>query len=130
MKSETDAIKKEIKHIAIGTLIGSAITCIVFLIIRRFDYTVLLGALIGSAFAIGNFAYLGHCIKKAVDMADRGKSYLTKTFIVRMLLHAACIILAVLMPFENTIAGIVPLFFPRLVIYAMQLLGIYKPEKK
>lgn len=130
MNKTNETVKKEIIHIAIGTLIGDVLMCMIFLILKKFGIDVVIGAVIGSVFAIGNFAYLGHCVQKALDLAEGGKSYLTRTYIVRVLLHATCIILAALLPFENTIAGIVPLFLPRATIYAMQLLGMYKPEKQ
>lgn len=128
MKNEV--IAKEVKNIAIGTIALDVVMVLVFFIIKKFSLGVIIGAIIGSIFAIGNFAYLGYCIQKAMEKEDGARAYLNRTYIVRMFLHAACIILAVLLPFENTIAGIVPLFFPRLVIYIMQILGMYKPEKE
>ena len=123
-----NAVLKETKHIAIGVLIGDVIMCLVFVILKRFDLSVLLGAILGSVFAVGNIFYLGVSVNKALEKGEGGQSYFRKTYIVRMLLHAVCVIIAALVPFINTIAGIVPLFFPKLVIYAMQLLGMYDPE--
>ena len=126
---QTDStILKETKHIAIGVLIGDVIMCLVFVILKRFDLSVVLGAVLGSVFAVGNIFYLGVSVKKALGKGEGAQRYFRKTYFIRMLLHAACIAIAALVPQINTIAGIVPLFFPKLVIYAMQLLGMYDPE--
>ena len=127
---EDNAILKETKHIAIGVLIGDVIMCVVFALFKRFDLSVVLGAVLGSVFAVGNIWYLGVSIKKTLKKGEGAQSYFRKTYIIRMLLHAVCIAAAALIPFINTLAGIVPLFFPKIVIYAMQLLGLYKPEEE
>ena len=126
---EDNDILKETKHIAIGVLIGDIIMCLVFVLLKRFDLSVLLGAVLGSVFAVGNIWYLGISVRKTLEKGDGGQVYFRKTYLVRMLLHAVCVIIAALVPFINTLAGIIPLFFPKLVIYAMQLLGMYKPEE-
>ena len=40
------AVLKETGHIAIGVLIADVIMCIVFMLLKKFDYTVVLGALL------------------------------------------------------------------------------------
>ncbi len=49
------AVKAETKKIAIGTAILSVLMIAVFLILRRFDWTVLTGALLGYCATVGNF---------------------------------------------------------------------------
>ncbi len=126
---DDNAILKETKHIAIGVLIGDVIMCLVFVILKRFGISVILGAILGSVFAVGNIWYLGVSIKKTLEKGEGAQAYFRKTYMVRMLLHGVCIAIAALVPFIDTLAGIIPLFFPKLVIYAMQLLGMYKPEE-
>ena len=41
---------------------------------------------------------------------------------------SAFAILAAKLPFVNAIAGIAPLFFPGVTIFAMELLGMYRPK--
>ncbi len=120
--------KKDILRIAAGVLIGDVIMCVVFICLGKFSLSVVLGALLGSIFAIANLFYLDYSIGKALEKGDAMQSYFRKSYFLRMLLHAACIVIAALVPFIHTIAGIVPLFFPKIVIYAMQLLGLYKPQ--
>ena len=40
------AVLKETGHIAIGVLLGDVLMCAVFAIVHKFDYTVVLGALL------------------------------------------------------------------------------------
>lgn len=49
------AVRKQTARVAAGTAILTVLMIAVFLILRKFDYTVLLGALVGCAVAIGNF---------------------------------------------------------------------------
>ena len=49
------AVRKETARVAAGTLILTVLMIAVFLILGKFDHTVLLGALLGCATAIGNF---------------------------------------------------------------------------
>lgn len=49
------AVREETARVAAGTLILTVLMIAVFLILGKFDHTVLLGALLGCATAIGNF---------------------------------------------------------------------------
>ena len=60
------AVLKETGHIAIGVLLGDVLMCAVFAIVHKFDYTVVLGALLGTAIAVANFFLLGVTLQKAV----------------------------------------------------------------
>lgn len=124
------AVLKETKHIAIGVLIADVVMCIVFALFKKFDYTVVLGALLGSVFAVGNFFLLGLALQKALTLGDGASKYMHASYTRRMLLFVVCIAIGVLVPCFHPVAVILPLFFPRLVIFAMQALGMYTPEKK
>ena len=52
------AVLAETKKVAAGTAVMTALMVAVFLILRKFDYTVILGALLGAATAVGNFFLL------------------------------------------------------------------------
>lgn len=64
------AVLKETGHIAIGVLLGDVLMCAVFAIVHKFDYTVVLGALLGTAIAVANFFLLGVTLQKAVGMKE------------------------------------------------------------
>ena len=61
------AIKAETKKMALGIGILTVLMISVFLIARKFDITVLLGALLGSGAAIGNFFLMALTVQKITD---------------------------------------------------------------
>lgn len=95
----------------------------------KFDYTVVLGSLIGAAVAIGNFAGICLVCQKVIDEQDekRRKATLQASYNVRMLLQAVWIIVAIGAPVFQPFAGVLPLLFPRVTIYYLQITGKYKP---
>ena len=79
------SIKKETGHIALGVLIGDAVMLAVFALLKRLDYTVVLGAALGSAAAILNFLFMAMNLQKAMDDPDRAKLLVQKSYTQRML---------------------------------------------
>ena len=91
--------KKELTRIACGTAICTAVMWVIFAALHlvgwvKFDYTVVLGSLIGAAVAIGNFAGICLVCQKVIDEQDekRRKATLQASYNVRMLLQAVWII--------------------------------------
>ena len=67
--------KKELTRIACGTAICTAVMWVIFAALHlvgwvKFDYTVVLGSLIGAAVAIGNFAGICIVCQKVIDEQD------------------------------------------------------------
>ena len=68
--------KKELTRIACGTAICTAVMWVIFAALHlvgwvKFDYTVVLGSLIGAAVAIGNFAGICLVVQKIIDAYDK-----------------------------------------------------------
>lgn len=126
-----DATKKETLHIAVGVLGFSAVMELIFLLLHRWDLSVLLGNLLGGGWAVLNFFLLGLTVQGMVADPDekRGKTKLQLSYSLRMLATIGVAIAAIQIPGVNWISAVIPLFFPRLTILAMQMLGMYKPEK-
>lgn len=120
------AVLDETRHIAIGTLILGAVMLLVFALLGRFSLDVLLGALFGMAFAIGNFFMLGMTVQKATANPDRAKATLQNSYTYRMLAMIVFVLIGVKLPFINWIALAIPLVFPRIVIFVMQITGMVK----
>ena len=114
-KKVDPTVLKETRFIAAGVLILSVLMQAVFLILGKWDYTVLLGNLYGAAVAVGNFFLMGltvqHCLTLEPDDAKK-KMKLSQQGRLMMLL-VLCMIGAAL-PCFNTIALLVPQFFPRI----------------
>ena len=126
-----EATRRETGHIALGVLVFSAVMHLVFWAIGRWAPGVLWGNLLGGGFAIANFFLLGLTVQTIAGETDekRAKLKLQGSYSLRMLLTLGVIVLAVKAPCFVWPAAVIPLLFPRLTILAMQIMGMYKPEK-
>ena len=116
MKVDKTVIK-ETKYIASFVLILSVLMQAVFLIISKWDYTVLLGNLWGIIIAVGNFFVMGLFVQKAVMQDEKDARQTVKAS--QSLRFVGIFILAVvggLIPFFNSVAVVIPLIFPRVAI--------------
>lgn len=127
-----EATRRETGHIALGVLCFSAVMELVFLLLRRWSLGVLWGNLLGGGFAVLNFFFLGLTVQAIASEEDqkRARLKLQGSYSLRMLLTLGVIVLAIKLPFVVWPAAVIPLLFPRLTILAMQMLGMYKPDKK
>lgn len=126
--------KKELLRIAGGTALCTAVMWVIFAALHlvgwvRFDYTVVLGSVIGALVAIGNFAGICFVVQKIIDEPDekRRKAKLQVSHNSRMLMQAVWVVAAIAAPCFQPFASVLPLFFPRITIYYLQITGKYKP---
>ena len=126
--------KKELLRIAGGTALCTAVMWVIFAALHlvgwvRFDYTVVLGSVIGALVAIGNFAGICFVVQKIIDEPDekRRKAKLQVSHNSRMLMQAVWVVVAIAAPCFQPFASVLPLFFPRITIYYLQITGKYKP---
>lgn len=124
MKKVDSTVLRETGFIALSTLILSVLMEAIFLIIGRWDYTVLLGNLLGYAAAVANFFLMGVTVQKAVqyDEDKQAASLMKLSQSLRMLMLFVTAALGVLLPCFNVVTSLVPLFFPRLAINFRPLL--------
>ncbi|MBQ6884781.1 MAG: hypothetical protein IJN56_03485 [Clostridia bacterium] len=118
MKIDKTVIK-ETKYIASFVIIFSVLMQAVFLIISKWDYTVLLGNLWGIIIAVGNFFVMGLFVQKAVTQdAKDARQTVRASQSLRMV--AIFVLAAVgLIIFKQTptrVAIVLPLVFPRIAI--------------
>lgn len=110
-------VKKETGYIAGWVLLLSAVMELVFLLTGHMDYTVPLGNLLGGAAAILNFLLMGWTIQLAVGLDEKtasAKLKLSQTLRMVMLVALCC--LGIALDCFQTVAVIVPLFFPRIAL--------------
>ena len=126
--------KKELLRIAGGTAVCTAAMWVLFAALHlvgwvRFDSTVVLGGLGGAAVAVANFAGICLVVQKIVDEPDekRRKAKLQLSHNGRMLMQALWVVAAITAPCFQPFASVLPLFFPRITIYYLQITGKYKP---
>ena len=123
MKIET-AVKRETCYIAVFTLILSCLMEAVYLIAGFWDYTVILGNLLGAGGSVLNFFLMGLTIQKAVQEEEKqAKTRMRLSHTLRMLVLFAVALIGVLLPCFQTWAVLIPLFFPRIAIQLSPLVN-------
>ena len=115
--------KKELLRIACGVSLCTAVMWVVFAALH------LVGWVVFDYRAIGNFAGICFVVQKVIDEPDekKRKAQLQISYNTRMLLQALWIIIAIAAPCFQAFAGVLPLLFPRVTIYYLQITGKYKP---
>lgn len=121
-------IVKETKRIAIGTVIMLIVMLVVYAVLDRFTIGVLLGGLLGSAYAIFNFFMLGMTLQKAASMTDQQMAHMKvrSSYSTRMVGMLVLAVLAFALPFVEGIPCLIALLFPRTTILMLQLTGQIK----
>ena len=147
------AVKTETTRIAIGTSILGVLMLAVFLLIGKFDITVLLGAILGCAAAIGNFFLLALSVQKAAEKMNgvrlpsyeeaeaqmteddeelpvpdapeiqQAKKAMQTSYTFRLFILAIVGILGLTLPCFHAVATVVPFLFPRIVIFIYGLIN-------
>ena len=116
-------VKRETLRISLGTLVLSVVMQLVFVIIKRWDMTVVFGNLLGAFAAVLNFFLMcltvQHCVKLEPDKAAL-KIRASQTG--RLFMMAAFLGIAALLPkVFNIFATAIPLIFPTLTIAVYRL---------
>ncbi|MBR0218823.1 MAG: hypothetical protein IJQ33_06460 [Clostridia bacterium] len=136
------AVQAETKKMALGVGVLTVLMIAVFLVIRQFDYTVLLGAILGCAAAVGNFFLMALTVQKVTgdmpvlpkreeeteeteeeekeqplsDEAMQAGKQMQLSFLLRLLMLGGVAALAVTAPIFHPWASLLPMLFPRIVI--------------
>lgn len=122
MKIDKTVIK-ETKYITFFVIILSVLMQSVFLIISKWNYTVLLGNIYGGVIAVLNFLIMGIYIQKAVNQDEKEAKQTVK--FSQSLRFAAIVLfvcIGVVIPFFNWITVVLPLVFPSVAIYLRPLI--------
>ena len=108
---------KETKYIAYFVLMLSFLMQAVFLILGKWDYTVLSGNLLSGIAVVLNFLFMGIGIQKAVLKDEKdAKAAIRLSQSYRMLFMLVVIVIGVVTPCFNMWAVIIPVVFPRIAI--------------
>ncbi len=132
-----DAVKKETAFMAAGCAVCSMIAIAAFAVLHiffpekvPFDYRVIVGVLAGAAVATGNFLWMAITVQKvsAAEDDDGARSIMKASYRFRTLAQLVWAVLAIVIPFINTAAGIIPLFFPGLVLKLRAVFSMRRGE--
>ena len=122
------ASRKEIRRIALGTLVCDGIMIAGLFLLSQFDIgkfdlpRILLGAACGSVIAVLNFTILCLTVQSAVGITNQRKmkAKFQLSYNIRMVLQAAWVIVCFAVPQIHFVAGAVPILFPNVVIFYLQ----------
>lgn len=129
MKKVDSTVIKETLYISAWVLILSIITQAVFLIIQRWDYTVLLGNLLSGTASVLNFFLMGLTVQSAVTKEEKeAKTALKFSQLYRFLFLIIVTIIGIVAPCFNNWTVIIPIFFPRIALLFRPLID--KAKKK
>lgn len=129
------AVRKETQRVAMITGIGLILMWIIFGVLHAFmpqkvpfDYTVFLGGAAGGIVAVLNFFFMGLAVQKAAAATDEdaARMRIKASYSQRMMLQMLWVILAIVVPCFQFVAGIVPLLFPGTGI---KIAGIFHTDK-
>ena len=112
------AVKKETGHIACWSGAGTILMIVAF-------------AVIGAAVSVGNFFIMGLTVQKIASgeqSDEQAYKSMKISYRYRSMAQLLWIVLAMVLPFVNAAAGIIPLFFPSLSIKLINILGIIKAK--
>lgn len=121
LKNVQPAVKKETKRVVMITGAGLILMWILFAILHYtmpdkvpFDYTVILGGIGGGVIAVLNFFFMGLAVQKAASATDEGtaRMKLKASYSQRFMMMILWVIVAIVAPCFQFVAGIAPLLFP------------------
>ena len=117
MKKIDATVIKETKYISLWVLVLSVLTQAVFLVIRQWDYTVILGNVLSGTAAILNFFLMGITVQKAMEKDEKAaKNSIKVSQLYRFLFLVVVVIIGVVLPCFSIWTVIIPMFFPRIAI--------------
>ncbi len=115
MKKLDPTVKKETLYISGFTLILSVLMQVVFVLVGKWDFTVLFGNFLGIVAAVGNFLLMGITIQNALNKEEKdARNFMKLSQTLRMVMLFAIALVGYLVPVFNTIAVVIPYLFPRI----------------
>ena len=116
-------VKRETLRISLGTLVLSVVMQLVFVIIKRWDMTVVFGNLLGAFAAVLNFFLMCLTVQRCVKLEpDKAALKIRASQTGRLFMMAAFLGIAALLPkVFNVFATAIPLIFPTLTIAVYRL---------
>ncbi len=131
MDTSRKEVLKQTGFIAIGQAVGTAIMIGVYVLLKKFDITVIWGALVGNILAVGNFFAMAVIATLAADRAknqdvEGGQKLMKASYPVRLLVLAGVLLLCGLnRQWFDLLALALPLAFVHLTA---MLMGFFRKK--
>ncbi len=110
-------VRKETGILLLGTLILCGVMCGIFALARKFDYTVVTGALLGGLASVLNFFLMALTVQSAVGKEpDMAKKKIQLSYTVRMFALVVVLGVGVYLPYFHWLAVLASALFPRITI--------------
>ena len=123
MKKIDPTVWRETGYVLAWTAVLSALLQTVFLVIGRWDVTVLLGNVLGGTLNVLNFFLMGLWVQKALGQDEKqAKKTVRMSQSLRFLMLLVVALWGVVLPCFNTWTVVIPLLFTRVAIAARPLL--------
>ena len=123
MKKIDRTILKETAYVSAWTVVLSLLLQAVFVVIGRWDYTVLLGNVLGGALNVLNFFLMGLSVQKALGQDEKqAKKTVRLSQSLRFLMLLVVALIGVILPYFSTWTVVIPLLFTRVAIAVRPLL--------
>ena len=123
-------ILRETGLIALGLTLCGVIEIAVFVLLGKYDLSVLLGTLVGTVFSLLNFFLMGLSVQKAMNTDTDQVKLFKRSYTLRMLLLIAVLTAAYFLPFLHLIAACVPFLVVKPVIYIVKRIESKKTDKE
>lgn len=138
--------------LALGEAVVALLISAVYLLLKKFDYTVVTGAVLGGAVTVINFFILSVGINRAINGYIQGRgdkemdeeeaekyaqehstdvqNAMLKSYMFRMFLMIGSLALALISGWFNVLATVIPLLMYRPVLYAVELIKVKVKAKR
>ncbi len=117
MKKIDPVVLKETKYIAIWVAVLSMLMQAIFLVLQKWNLSVLFGNLLSGFAVVLNFFLMALTVQNAVGKEEKEAKNLLKTSqSLRFLFLIVVIVLGVSLSVFHTVGVIIPVFFPRIAI--------------
>ncbi len=121
-------IKKDISFMALGCAVCSAIIVLIFAVLGKIDFSVLLGALVGYVLSFGNFVLMSIGIIKALETGDEvtAKLKMKRSYVFRTIIMLIVMAVSITVKYVNWVPVVASVFYPRIIITLRGLWRRYK----
>lgn len=112
-------VKRETGYMALGCLVGTAVTALVFVLLGRFDMSVALGCLIGYVMTVGNFFWMSCALSLALEEEDEVATQLKmkRSYVLRSVIMLVVMGASIVLDGIHWVPVVAAVFYPRIIIF-------------